>query len=1107
MYKHDTSSSSDLDPVDLDAPIAVTSLAGGGASMVAPLRGAPRLLGSTPSDGAGGVNPTDASVTLYFNEPVLAGSGYIYVTDGAAQTVIDRATGKPTMRIVGATDTRVIPVGDASQVSIVNGTVQIHAGKLLEATTYNVVMAKGVFTDLDGNPFGGISASSLLNFTTTDPPPTATINMDRDLVGTGETATVTVTFSEAVQDLSNGSFLVSSGALGTFTPNAARTVWTATFTPALAQQDDINLITLPGSAFRDLAGNYGTGSYNSANYIVDTLAPTMTSAATRTGVAAGTSISITFNEAMYWEDGSTMSLTVAGVTSTIERAAVTFSLDHRTMTIPASALNLEANKVYTLALPVSLGDQAGNAPTTTTVTIDTNTSSVPTPNAPDLTLASDTGGYYDSITTDTTPSFWISGTVVGGTIRLYDNGVLVNEMAASSTGFTEITAPPRGFGTHVFTVKNTDGWGNESLASAGTTVEITDALIHVDPAAYYLQSGSTAQVTFTFAKAVSSLDASAFTVANGTLSGFSGSGTSWTATLTPTAGIDDDTNIIVLDGAALTFADGSHGTSASYASKNYEVDTIVKAWVSPAIAIVDNGRSASDYVTSEKNQTISGTYNGDLAAGESIQLILNTGLVTATVDPVARTWTWSGTVDTGSQSVVAYVTDGSYYSKFASRSFNVDQTAPVATGGPTFNGVETAADFYLGFDEALYWDDGSTLTFHGNGQTLNFTAAQLGFSNGNSWIEIPSSLHQMIANTAYTVTLPGGLADKVGNQPAATYNISTEPDPVAPEALAAYVTSAPGDYGIGDIITIVVRFSEAVRPDGDPSLVFNVGGGEGAALYVSGEGTTDLVFNYTVQDGDHATVLTLASTNLEGIVRDLAGNAVGASGVKFSVVTREGGGTLGISIDGVPPDALDAPNLDALSDLGISDTDNITSDNTPTFSGSGAAAGALVHLWMDDEVVAFGYADGSGNYSLTPMEPLADGNHEFAVLQFDSYYNPSTLSLGLDVVIDTTDPVVSTASSGAGTALTVTFDDAIRFTSGSIEVRNASDVVVRTILPTDTGLWSISGSTLTVQAAGLADGTYSVKFSADAVQDVTGNFNVTLVGSVPGLGWLVGASS
>jgi hypothetical protein len=532
---------------------------------------------------------------------------------------------------------------------------------------------------------------------------------------------------------------------------------------------------------------------------------------------------------------------------------------------------------------------------------------------------------------------------------------------------------------------------------------------------------------------------------------------------------------------------------------------VVEAWVNPVIAIIDDGRSGSDGVTSVAAQTISGTYSGTLKSGETIQLYVNGAIQTATVNAAAHTWTYSGGVGTGGETVSAFVTNGSNYSGFATKSFTVDQSGPLAQYGTSYTGVSESADFYLTFDEALYWDDASTLTFQGNGQTLSFTRTQLGFQNGDSWLDLPAALHQMIPSRTYTLTVPSGLTDSVGNHASGTYSISTIVDATAPQALAAYVTSGADDYGIGEGITIVVRFSEAVWADGSPALSLNVGNTRTAA-YQSGNGTTDLVFKYVVGIGDIASGLTLSGTSLAGNVRDLAGNVVAADGVKFSTITRSGGGLIGIAIDGQAPSAPGTPDLAALSDSGYSSTDDITNDTTPTVSGSGADPSALMHLKSGSTVIGTGYADSSGNWTLTASTAVS-GAVSLTAVQFDSFGNASAASTALAVTVDDDTPDISGATSGSGAALAITFDETIRFTSGSIEVRDGANTLMRTIAPSDTGWYSVSGAVLTLNSAGLADGTYTVKMTGDAVQDVAGNFTAELVGSNPGQPWYVGVSS
>ena len=97
--------------------------------------------------------------------------------------------------------------------------------------------------------------------------------------------------------------------------------------------------------------------------------------------------------------------------------------------------------------------------------------------------------------------------------------------------------------------------------------------------------------------------------------------------------------------------------------------------------------------------------------------------------------------------------------------------------------------------------------------------------------------------------------------------------------------------------------------------------------------------------------------------------------------------------------------MTAATDTGSSSTDNITSVTTPTFTGSGAEAGATVTLFDTNGTTVLGTAtaDGSGNWSIT-SSTLTGGSHTLTAKQTDIAGNISAASAGLSVTIDTTAP-------------------------------------------------------------------------------------------------------
>ncbi|MBM4047706.1 MAG: calcium-binding protein, partial [Planctomycetes bacterium] len=100
------------------------------------------------------------------------------------------------------------------------------------------------------------------------------------------------------------------------------------------------------------------------------------------------------------------------------------------------------------------------------------------------------------------------------------------------------------------------------------------------------------------------------------------------------------------------------------------------------------------------------------------------------------------------------------------------------------------------------------------------------------------------------------------------------------------------------------------------------------------------------------------------------------------------------------PPAPNAPDLDAASDTGLSNTDNITNDLTPTFNVSGVAVGNGWRLYRDGVLVSAGYQTGASE-TLTAQP---DGTWAYTVRAVDAAGNESTDSPALLVTIDTIGP-------------------------------------------------------------------------------------------------------
>jgi probable HAF family extracellular repeat protein len=126
------------------------------------------------------------------------------------------------------------------------------------------------------------------------------------------------------------------------------------------------------------------------------------------------------------------------------------------------------------------------------------------------------------------------------------------------------------------------------------------------------------------------------------------------------------------------------------------------------------------------------------------------------------------------------------------------------------------------------------------------------------------------------------------------------------------------------------------------------------------------------------------------------------------------------------PTTPSTPDLDGSSDTGASQTDNLTNDDTPIFTGT-ADADSTVKIYVDGEQKGSGLATG-GNYSVT-TSALAPGEHSItATASNDS--GESEPSQALTITIDKAAPTVSKVSPlenankvARGSNITATFSE------------------------------------------------------------------------------------
>jgi VCBS repeat-containing protein len=196
-----------------------------------------------------------------------------------------------------------------------------------------------------------------------------------------------------------------------------------------------------------------------------------------------------------------------------------------------------------------------------------------------------------------------------------------------------------------------------------------------------------------------------------------------------------------------------------------------------------------------------------------------------------------------------------------------------------------------------------------------------------------------------------------------------------------------------------------------------------------------------------------------------------------------------VTIDQTPPAAPVRPDLTAGSDTGVSNSDNITNDTTPTFTGT-AEAGADVRLYANGVQMGATTADGAGNWTIT-SNSLAHGNYTVTARAVDAAGGTSSLSPSLSVTVDTAAPTLaitsstSTLKAGETAIITFTFseDPGTTFTwNGS-----SGDVLVTGgTLGALSGTGTIRTATFT-PAANTDSGVASITVAPGSYTDQAGN--------------------
>ena len=278
-----------------------------------------------------------------------------------------------------------------------------------------------------------------------------------------------------------------------------------------------------------------------------------------------------------------------------------------------------------------------------------------------------------------------------------------------------------------------------------------------------------------------------------------------------------------------------------------------------------------------------------------------------------------------------------------------------------------------------------------------------------------------------TLSANGGtLRDAASNDATLTLNSVGATTSVLVDAAAPSTTSvsvpANATYIAGQNLDFTVNFDENITVNttgGSPQLAITVGATTRQAQYVSGSGTSALLFRYTLQAGDNDTDgIAIGSLSANGgTLRDAASN-------NATLTLNSIGSTVGVLIDAVAPTVAE---ITAVTTPGNDSTPNVTISTTEagTLSVGGSCGSA------DEGAIS------SGNTSITLTQTdnstvLSDGTYsDCTITVTDAASNSSTPITLTTFVLDATAPATTaltlpasaTYTAGQNLDFTVNFDE------------------------------------------------------------------------------------
>ncbi|WP_265305834.1 Ig-like domain-containing protein [Verminephrobacter eiseniae] len=679
-----------------------------------------------------------------------------------------------------------------------------------ESATNTIRVNLAGVLDAQGNAGAGTGSSG--NFvidtrpTVVDRPPEVTVTISDDRLTAGETATVTFTFSERVTgfDLNDVQYDTSKGTLSALTAvGTDGKVWSATYTPRPNTESANNTIRVNLSGVQDAQGNAGTGSVSSGNFSIDTKRPEVTVAISDERLAAGETATVTFtfservtgfdlNDVQYDTSKGTLgALTAVGTdgkvwTATYTPRPNTESADNTIRVNLAGVLDAQGNAGTGSAssgnFSIDTRPTVVDRPPEVTVTIsDDRLTTGETATVTFTFRESVTGFDLNDVQYDTSKGTLSALTAVGTDGRIWTATYTPRPNTESADNTIRVNL------AGVLDAQGNAGAG--SVSSGNFSIDTKPPEVTVAISDEHLTAGETATVTFTFSERVTGFDLNdvQYDTSKGTLGALTAVGTDgkvWTATYTPSSGIESANNTIRVNLAGVLDAQGNAGTGTG-SSGNFVIDTrptVVDRLPEVTVTISD------EHLTAGETATVTFTFSESVTGftKDDIDLTLANGTLGDLV-PVGtdgRVWSATFTPRPNTES--------------ANNTIRVNLAGVLDAQGSAGTGSASSGNFSIDTkppevtvtisDDRLTAGESATVTFTFSERVTGFTKEAIDLSqangtlgdlvpvgtDGKTWTATFTPTDRLARTTNHRLTLNlANVRDAAGNAPAAnTYSFN-----------------------------------------------------------------------------------------------------------------------------------------------------------------------------------------------------------------------------------------------------------------------------------------------------------------------------------------------